>query len=83
MRSPSRAINVGAQFLKPDFLARDQTLELDLNAVKQSLQAYDQNALLEKIALNRKLSQEWTASLGLSGEQEIHPPGGCDARTIT
>jgi translocation and assembly module TamA len=61
---------IGAQFLKPDYLARDQTLELDLNAVKQSLQAYDQTALLEKIALNRKLAPHWSASLGLSGEQE-------------
>lgn len=60
----------GAQFLKPDFLARDQTLEVNLNAIKQSLQAYDQTALLERIALNRKLSPHWTASLGLSGEQE-------------
>ena len=60
----------GAQFLKPDFLRRDQTLEIDLNAIKQSLQAYEQTALLEKIAINRKLSQYWTASLGLSGEQE-------------
>ncbi|MFL5281315.1 MAG: autotransporter assembly complex protein TamA [Rhodopila sp.] len=61
---------VGAQFLKPDFLARDQTLEVSLNAVKQSLQAYEQTALLERIALNRKLSAHWTASIGLSGEQE-------------
>ncbi len=60
----------GAQFLKPDFLARDQQLEIDLTALKQSLQAYDQTALLEKIALNRKLSQHWTVSVGLSGEQE-------------
>ena len=60
----------GAQFLKPDFLRRDQTLELDLNAIKQSLQAYEQTALLEKIAINRKLSRRWTVSLGLSGEQE-------------
>jgi translocation and assembly module TamA len=60
----------GAQFLKPDFLARDQQLEIDLNAIKQSLQAYDQTALLEKIALNRKLSEHWSGSLGLSGEQE-------------
>ena len=60
----------GAQFLKPDFLMRDQTLELDLNAVKQSLQAYDQTALLEKIALNQKLSPHWATSFGLSGEQE-------------
>lgn len=62
--------SVGAQFLKPDFLVRNQTLEMDVNAIKQSLQAYDQTALLEKIALNRKLSDHWTASLGLSGEQE-------------
>jgi translocation and assembly module TamA len=62
--------SVGAQFLKPDFLTRDQTLELDLNAIDQSLQAYDQDALLEKIGLNRKLTPHWTASLGLSGEQE-------------
>jgi len=62
--------SAGAQFLKPDFLKRDQTLEMDLNAVKQSLQAYDQTALLEKIALNRKLDPHWTVSLGLSGEQE-------------
>lgn len=61
---------LGAQFLKPDYLARDQTLELDLNAIKQSLQAYDQTALMEKIALNRKLSPHWTASIGLSAEQE-------------
>jgi translocation and assembly module TamA len=60
----------GAQFIKPDYLARDQSLEIDLNAVKQSLQAYEQTALLEKIALNRKLSQHWIVSLGLSGEQE-------------
>ena len=60
----------GAQFLKPDFLRRDQTLEVDLNAIKQSLQAYEQTALQEKIAINRKLSPHWTASLGLAGEQE-------------
>ena len=62
--------SAGVQFLKPDFLTRDQSLEIDLNAVKQSLQAYDQTALLEKIAINRKLSPHWTVSVGLSGEQE-------------
>jgi translocation and assembly module TamA len=61
---------VGAQFLKPDFLQRDQTLELDLTGLKQSLQAYDQTALLEKIALNRKFTDHWSGSLGISGEQE-------------
>src|SRR4029077_1721198 len=29
--------NLGVQFLKPDFLMRDQTLEIDLGAIKQSL----------------------------------------------
>ncbi len=47
--------NFGIQFIKPDFLARDQSLEADLDAVKQSLQAYDQRALMQKIVLNRKL----------------------------
>ena len=38
--------------------------------MKQSLQAYDQNALLEKFPLDRKLSPHWTCSFGVSGEQE-------------
>jgi translocation and assembly module TamA len=60
----------GAQFIKPDFLRRDQALEIDLGAVDQSLKAYDQDAVTQKIALDRKLSPLWTASVGVSGEQE-------------
>jgi translocation and assembly module TamA len=60
----------GAQFIKPDFLARDQSLELDVDALKQSLQAYDQRGLTQKAVLNRKLSPHWTLSYGVSGEQE-------------
>jgi translocation and assembly module TamA len=70
--------NFGAQFIKPDFLARDQSLEVDLNAVKQSLQAYDQRAVLEKIAINRKLLAHWTVSVGVSGEQEEIGQEGVD-----
>jgi translocation and assembly module TamA len=62
--------HVGAQFIKPDFLARDQSLEVDLGAIKQSLEAYDQKALTQKIELDRKLSAHWTVGIGLSGEQE-------------
>jgi translocation and assembly module TamA len=62
--------NFGIQFIKPDFLARDQSLQVNLDAVKQSLQAYDQRALLERIELDRKLSEHWIGSVGLSGEQE-------------
>ena len=60
----------GIQFLKPDFLARNQTLEADLNIIDQNLQAYDQKAVTEKVALNRKLSDHWTGSVGVLGEQE-------------
>ncbi|HUB44431.1 MAG TPA: autotransporter assembly complex family protein [Acetobacteraceae bacterium] len=60
----------GAQFIKPDFLAHDQSLEIDLQALKQDLQAYDQTALLQKFLLDRKLSPHWTFSYGVSGEQE-------------
>jgi len=59
-----------AQFIKPDFLAHDQSLEIDLEALKQYLQAYDQNALIEKFLLDRKLSPHWTFSYGVAGEQE-------------
>ncbi len=62
---------VNAQFIKPDFLARDQSLEANLGAVDQSLIAYDQKALLESIALNRVLSAHWRVSVGVSGEQEL------------
>jgi translocation and assembly module TamA len=61
---------VGAQFIKPDFLARDQQLEVSINALKQSLEAYDQTALIERLALNRKLSEHWRGSIGILGEQE-------------
>ncbi|MGE0420565.1 MAG: autotransporter assembly complex family protein, partial [Acetobacteraceae bacterium] len=60
----------GIQFIKPDFLQRDQSLDLSVNAVKQSLQAYDQTALIERATLSRKLSKNWTVSIGLLGEQE-------------
>ena len=62
--------NVAAQFLKPDFLRRDQTLEGDVATLKQDLQAYDQQAVTAGAALNRKLSPRWTISLGLSAETE-------------
>jgi translocation and assembly module TamA len=62
--------NANIQFLKPDFLARDQTLEVDIGAIKQDLEAYDQTALTQKIELDRKLSAHWTVGIGLSGEEE-------------
>ncbi|MDQ2801980.1 MAG: BamA/TamA family outer membrane protein, partial [Pseudomonadota bacterium] len=62
---------LNAEFIKPDFLARDQSLEVSLGAVKQSLIAYDQKAVLESVAISRVLSAHWRASVGVSGEQEL------------
>ncbi len=62
--------NATAQFLKPDFLRRDQQLELDLGALKQNLIAYDQTAVTAGASVHRKLSKEWTVSAGVSAEQE-------------
>jgi translocation and assembly module TamA len=68
----------GAQFIKPDFLARDQSLELNVDALRQALQAYDQQGLTQKAALNRKLSPHWTLSYGITGEQEDITQEGLD-----
>jgi translocation and assembly module TamA len=62
--------NVTSQFIKPDFLTRDQALQFDLGAVKQDLQAYDQNAVSAGTSLHRKLSEAWSASIGISAERE-------------
>jgi translocation and assembly module TamA len=62
--------NATAQLLKPDWLHRDQTLEFDLGAIKQNLDAYDQTAATAGVIVSRKLSKQWTVSVGLTGEQE-------------
>jgi translocation and assembly module TamA len=62
--------NVTAQLVKPDFLRRDQQVELDLGAIRQDLQAYDQTAETAGVSVTRKLSKQWTVSLGLTGEEE-------------
>jgi translocation and assembly module TamA len=62
--------DISVQFLKPDFLQRDQTLEFDAAALKQDLQAYNQQAVSAGAALRRKISPLWTVSIGLTAEQE-------------
>ena len=59
-----------AQFIKPDFLTRDQQLELDVTALDQNLKAYDQVGVIEQALLNRKFSPHWSGSVGLLGVQE-------------
>jgi translocation and assembly module TamA len=62
--------NVTAQFIKPEFKARDQSLELKLGAIRQKLDAYDQDAVTAAAAVNRKFSEVWSGSVGVSAEEE-------------
>ncbi len=62
--------NVTAQFIKPDFQVRDQSLELNLAALRQDLDAYDQDAIIAGAAISRKFSDVWSVSVGISGIQE-------------
>ena len=61
---------LGAQFIKPDFLRHDQSLEVSVNLVDQNLIAYDQRALIERIGMTRKLSPHWSLQAGILAEQE-------------
>lgn len=62
--------DTGAGFLKPDFLARDQSLQANLGGFKQNLTAYDREAIVGGLALNRRFAEHWSASAGLAGERE-------------
>jgi translocation and assembly module TamA len=62
--------NVGAQLIKPDFSARDESLQLNLATLKQSLQAYDQTAVTASGLVSHRYSAGLTGSIGLSGERE-------------
>ena len=62
--------NVGAQFLIPDWLQRDQSLQFNVAAFKQYLQVYDQTAYTAGVTFTRKLTEQVTGSVGLSLEQE-------------
>jgi translocation and assembly module TamA len=59
-----------AQFIKPDFLRRDQSLQIDFSPLKESVTAYDRTAITAGISLNRKLSERWTGTFGFSAERE-------------
>jgi translocation and assembly module TamA len=66
----SPGYDVTAQYVKPDWLTRDQTLTFNLAALRQSLDTYDQTALLGSAIVGRQLSPHWKISAGVNGEQE-------------
>ncbi len=61
--------NVTAALTKPDLWARNQSLTVSLQAIKESLDAYDRIAVLAGATLTRKLSERWTVSAGLLAQQ--------------
>lgn len=62
--------DITGQIIKPDFLRRDQSVEFDAAALKQDLQAYDQQAVTLGPALHRTFSPLWKGSVGVTAERE-------------
>lgn len=62
--------NVAVQFIKPDFLAHDQSLQVDVGAVRQQLDAYTQTAGTLGVVLNRTFPPHWGGSIGTGFTQE-------------
>jgi len=58
--------DTSAKFIVPEFLHPAQTLQVSLDAIKQSLVAYDQTAETAGVTLTRNLSKIWTASAGFT-----------------
>jgi translocation and assembly module TamA len=65
--TPSAGYNVAAQYIEPLFLERHQLLELDLAAIKQDLDAYDQKAFTASAYVKRRISDLWGGSVGVVG----------------
>ena len=62
--------DTSAKFTVPDFGHRDQSLQVSVGAIKQSLLAYDQKAITTGVTINRKLSSVWSASAGVATSNE-------------
>ena len=67
--SRGQGYNVTAGLLKPDVWARNQNVQVNLQVIKENLDAYDRTAALAGVTLSRKFSQVWTASIGVQGQQ--------------
>jgi translocation and assembly module TamA len=62
--------DLNGKYLIPDWKERNQSLQVAVGAIRQSLDAYDQSAYTGMVTLNRKLSSIWSVSAGLGIEQE-------------
>jgi translocation and assembly module TamA len=62
--------DVNGKYLIPDWKERNQSLQVAVGAIRQSLDAYDQTAYTGMVTVNRKLSSIWSVSAGFGVEQE-------------
>ena len=62
--------NFNVTFTQPDWLQRDQSLSYNAAYLKENLYAYSRKAELGSVSFSRKLSDQWSASAGLTGVQE-------------
>jgi translocation and assembly module TamA len=62
--------DVLAQYVKPDFLQRDQAIQFSVRALHQNLEAYDQTALIAGTLVTRKLSSIWGVGAGVTWTRE-------------
>jgi translocation and assembly module TamA len=67
--STGQGYNVNAALTKPDVFTRDQSVTVSLQAIKESLQAYNRTAILAGVQVNRKLTDTLTATAGLQAQQ--------------
>jgi translocation and assembly module TamA len=62
--------DLNGKYRIPDWKVRDQSLQVTVGALRQSLDAYDQNAVTSGVSVTRKLSRIWSVSAGFSAEGE-------------
>ncbi len=62
--------NFNVTFTQPDVLRRDQSLSYNAAYLKENLYAYSRKAELAGVSFSRKLTEQWSASAGLTGTQE-------------
>ena len=62
--------NLNVTFTQPDWQRRDQTLTWNAGYLDENLYAYSRRAALAGVTLSRKLTDQITGSVGVSGVQE-------------
>ncbi|MEM7446407.1 MAG: autotransporter assembly complex family protein [Pseudomonadota bacterium] len=61
--------NLGLSFTKPDFLRVDQNLNVSLQGLREVDNAYERRAVQGTVSVDRQITDQLTASLGVSVEQ--------------